>query len=274
MRSFWFLDDITPLRQVNSDTRAAKAHLFAPEKAIRWRWNRNTDTPLPPEEPVGQNPPDGAIIDYAVQQNSGPAVLEIYDSQNKLVRRYSSEDKPEVTDAQLEKELNVPTYWIRPAHILSAAAGMHRFVWDLRYAPPKSLEHEYPIAAIYRDTPRLPRGALVLPGEYTAKLSVGGETYSQRFTVVMDPRVKTPAAGLEQQLALSLKLCEMMNRSYDSLMRARAAGGESKDLESKLSALNREIARVLDVIQGTDNAPTSQAVAAVAELEQRLSQLK
>jgi len=273
-RSFWILDDITPLRQVNSASAAAKSYLFAPEKAIRWRWNRNTDTPLPPEEPAGQNPPEGAIIDYAIQESSGPVTLEIYDSQNKLVRKYSSEDKAEATQVELEKELNVPTYWIRPPHILSAAAGMHRFVWDLCYAPPKAVGHEYPIAAIYKDTPRLPRGALVLPGEYTVKLSAGGAEFYQPLTVVMDPRVKTPAAGLEQQLTLSLRLIEMMNRSFDSLTRARTAGGQSKDVESKLSGLNRDLVRVLDVIQGTDNAPTSQAVAAVAELEHRLSQLK
>src|SRR5579875_2366989 len=254
-RSFWILDDVTPLRQVSSEAMGAKGRLFVPQKAIRWRWNRNTDTPLPPEEPAGQNPPEGAIIDYVLQENSGPATLEIYDSENKLVRRYSSEDKPDVTQAELEKELNVPAYWVRPPHILSAAPGMHRFVWDLRYAPPRALEHDYPIAAIYKDTPRLPRGALVLPGEYTVKLTAGRESYSQRLTVAMDPRVKTPPAGLQQQLTLSLKLSEMMDASYDSLMRVRAAGGQSKDVESRWSALNGELSKVLDVIQGSDNAP-------------------
>ncbi len=149
-RSFWILDDITPLRQVNQV-------LFAPEEAIRWRWNRNTDTPLPPEMPVGQNPPDGAILDYTLKANSGPVTLDIYNAKGELVRRYSSNDQP----PQPEKDLNVPTYWIRPPQTLSNEAGMHRFVWDLRYAPPKSLQHEYPISAIYRNTPEEPRGALV-----------------------------------------------------------------------------------------------------------------
>jgi len=269
-RSFWILDDITPLRQMNdgAERSGAKARLFAPEKAIRWRWNRNTDTPLPPEEPAGQNPPEGAILDYAIQEAGGSARLEIYDSQNRLVRKYSSEDKPDVSEAELQKELNVPTYWVRPPQILSAAAGMHRFVWDLRYAPPRSTEHEYPIAAIYKDTPRLPRGALVLPGKYTVKLTVGGETYTQTLTVVMDPRVKTPARGLEQQLALSQKLIGMMNENFERA--AGASGGASRER----SALSRELGRVLEVIQGSDNAPTSQAVAAATELERRFNQLK
>lgn len=273
-RSFWILDDITPLRQLSSDSAEQKTRLFAPQKAIRWRWSRNADTPLPPEEPVGQNPPDGAIMDYIVGAAvTGPVTLEIYDSQNKLVRKYSSEDKPDVTEAELEKDLNIPTYWVRMPRILPASPGMHRFVWDLRYEPPKALTHDYAFTAIYKDTPRIPRGPLVVPGEYTAKLSVGAESYSQRLTVVMDPRIKTPAAGLQQQLALSLKLSEMMSRSYGRVIKVRAEKGP-KDVETKLSALNADLAHVLDVIQGSDNAPTSQAVAAVAELEKQLSQLK
>lgn len=240
-RSFWILDDITPLRQANT------AGLFIPQKAIRLRWNRNTDTPLPPEMSAGQNPPDGAIIDYALRGNSGPVALEIYDSKNRLVRRYSSEDKPEVTEQQLQNELNVPTYWVRPPKILSPEAGMHRFVWDLRYSPPNAPSHDYPIAAIYHDTPREPRGPLVIPGEYTIKLIAGGKTYTKPLTVIMDPRVKTSLAALEQQLTLSLRLVKIMAQSR--------------------APLGREAAHVYEVIQGSDNAPTTQAVAAVATLE-------
>jgi len=303
-RSFWILDDITPLRQMRQEVIDASAFLFAPEKAIRWRWNRNTDTPLPPEFPAGQNPPDGAIINYTLKADSGPLTLEIYNAQNQLVRRYSSEDRPEVTEAELEKELNVPTYWVRPTHILAATAGMHRFIWDLRYTPPKALNHEYPIAAIVHNTPRLPRGALVLPGRYTVKLTAGGKTYSQPLTVVMDPRVKTPAAGLEQQLSASLRLEDLMRDDYDALMQVRHVRAQVRDLEQKssdeplktqlqqfdeslralegaggggrrgggagqpsLSSLNGQLARVFEVIQGCDNAPTATALAAVTRLQ-------
>jgi photosystem II stability/assembly factor-like uncharacterized protein len=308
-RSFWILDDITPLRQINGDVAQSKAFLFAPEQAIRWRWNRNTDTPLPPEEPVGQNPPDGAIIDYSIGAATGPVTLEIYDSKNALVRRYSSEDKPETSEAELEKELHVPTYWVRPTNILSAAPGMHRFVWDLHYPPPKSLQHEYPIAAIYRDTPRVPLGPWVLPGQYTAKLTAAGKSHSQPLTIVMDPRVKTPMEELEKQLTLSLRISEMMGDDYDALSQIRRVREQIKNLEEKqtgslkdaltnfdnqlgalqggrsslsgarapeaketLSLLNGEFSRVLEVLEGTDNRPTTQAVAAVQELQKSLQQ--
>ncbi len=309
-RSFWILDDITPLRQVNGSVTDAKGYLFAPEKAIRWRWNRNTDTPLPPEEPAGQNPPDGAIIDYSLQANSGPVTLEIYDSTNQLVRRYSSEDKPEATEAELQKQLNVPTYWVRPVEILSAAPGMHRFVWDLRYAPPEALNHEYPIAAVIRNTPRLPRGALVLPGQYTVKLTAAAQSYSQPLRVIMDPRVTTPESGLQQQLSLSLRLSSMMREDYDALSQVRGVREQIRKLQEKASSqalkdslqnadrsvgalqggaggrgggraaaghetlgqLNGELARVFGIIQGSDNAPTTQAVAAVDDLQKSLQE--
>jgi photosystem II stability/assembly factor-like uncharacterized protein len=302
-RSFWILDNITPLRQVNAET----THLFAPEQAIRWRWNRNTDTPLPPEVPVGHNPPDGAIIDYALQSANGPVTLSIYDSNSRLVRTYSSEDKPEVTEAELEKELNVPTYWVRPPEILSAAAGFHRFVWDLRYAPPKALNHEYPIAAIVHNTPRTPRGALVVPGEYTVKLTAAGQSYSQPLRVVMDRRVKTPETGLEQQRSASLRLTQMMEQDYDAVEQVRAAREQIEKLVNRnmpaelktalegldrslaelegggrmrrgggqpgratLTQLNNELATIFEVLQGSDNAPTTQAMAALDTLQGRL----
>src|SRR5262249_770512 len=115
-RSFWILDDITSLRQIDTSIAGADAHLFAPQLTYRVRRNNNTDTPLPPEIPAGQNPPDGAIFDYTLKSAaSEPVTLEITDSAGKLVRRFSSADKPEVVNPD---EINIPTYWIRPARTL------------------------------------------------------------------------------------------------------------------------------------------------------------
>jgi photosystem II stability/assembly factor-like uncharacterized protein len=190
-RSFWILDDITPLRQLDAKVAAAPAHLFKPQDTVRVRWNLNTDTPLPPEEPGGKNPPDGAIINYYLKAAaSGPVTLEIFDTQDKLVRRYSSDDKPPKVD---ENKLTIPTYWLRPPQILSGQAGSHRFIWDLSYPPPPGGKlREYTMAAIYKDTPG-PRGAMVPAGTYTVKLTVDGRTLVQPLTVRPDPRLKAAA---------------------------------------------------------------------------------
>ena len=200
-RSFWILDDISPLRQLTSEVAnsANAPHLFTPAMAYRVRRDTNTDTPLPADEPAGKNPPDGAMIDYTLPPSvQGPVTLEILDAQGKLVRRYSSTDKPELTQEELEHQL-IPQYWLRPQRILSADGGMHRWVWDLRYPPPNSTTHEYPIAAVPHDTPRHPLGPLVVPGKYQARLVAGGHTETAEFTVKMDPRVKASTADLQQQ---------------------------------------------------------------------------
>jgi hypothetical protein len=129
-RGFWILDDITPLRQLNTVVASANTVLYKPQTALRIRWNMNTDTPIPQEEPGGQNPPDGAIIDYYLQDKAQEVMLEIMDAAGKPIRKYSSNDKPYEIPP-----LNIPDYWIRPQQLLSADAGSHRFLWDLHYTP-------------------------------------------------------------------------------------------------------------------------------------------
>jgi hypothetical protein len=220
--------------------------LFKPQTALRWRWNRNPDTPLPPEEPVGQNPPDGAIIDYYLQKPAGQVTIEILDSAGKLVRSYSSEDKP----APIDPELNVPTYWVRPPAQVDIAAGSHRFVWDLHYPPPPSKEQEYPISAVLHNTPRLPRGPVVLPGDYSVRLTVDGKAFTQPFAVKLDPRIQTTPQGLQRKFELSMRVTEMM----------RSTQGQQDRIARRLGAL-------LNILEDTDSAPTTQVAQAVDEVE-------
>jgi len=311
-RSFWILDNITPLRQLNTQVADADAHLFAPQLTYRMRRNNNTDTPLPPEEPAGQNPPDGAMLDYTLK-SSAPVTLEIFDEAGKLVRRFSSTDKPEPVDP---KELPVPTYWIRPPQILSSEPGMHRFVWDLHYPPPDSLEHEYPISAIYHDTPRYPLGPAVLPGNYNVKLTVAGKSYARPLIIKMDPRVKTAPDGLRQQFDTETKIADAMHQDYTALEEVRRLRAQLKPLQEKAKkplsdsiadldkkaaelegpsggygavflkdAAGRSLARLsgglnqlLGAVDGADAAPTSQQIAMLnqvqAALEQQLADWK
>jgi hypothetical protein len=246
-RSFWILDDITPLRQISDPIASSDAFLFKPQQAYRVRWNMNTDTPLPPEEPAGKNPPDGAILNYYLKSAaSGPVMLEVFDSGGKLVRRFSSADKPDPIEA-IEKEVNIPPYWIRRPQLLSAEAGMQRFVWDLHYAPPEGQRPDYPIAAVYGDTARHPLGPWVLPGSYAVKLTVNGHTYTELLTVKIDPRVKTAAEGLAQQHAIAMKC-------YDGLSQVRDALNELRKLRSQLKDLTARAGQgaVVDAIAALD----------------------
>ena len=306
-RSFWILDNVTPLRQATPEVANSQSHLFAPQLTYRMRRNNNTDTPLPPEIPAGQNPPDGAMFDYWIKDPGHPVVLEVLDSAGKLVRKFSSDDKPEPVD---EKELNVPTYWIRPERTLSAEPGMHRFVWDMHYPPPDSLDHDYPISAIYRDTPRYPLGPPILPGTYTVKLTMDGDTQVQLLTVKMDPRVKASAADLQAQFVLETKIVDAMHRDFvtltqvknlrTSLKNLQQAGGAKTppsvtDLDKKCSEiegtdggfgasflstpggrslvrLNAGLNTVLGVVDSADAAPTTQSASTFDEVNKALDE--
>src|SRR4029077_12388415 len=167
-RGFWILDDMARLREFGPGLTAS-SRLFRPADAYRVRWNGNTDTPIPPDEPAGENPPDGAIVEYALSAPAGTVVLEIRDSAGALVRRFASDDSVPPVDSTV----NIPLYWIRAGQTLGTSAGAHRFVWDLHGAPPAVLDRGYPIAAVYRNTPLEPRGPWVPPGRYTVTLKLG-----------------------------------------------------------------------------------------------------
>ena len=239
-RSFWILDDITPLREESKSISAADAHLFTPAPAYRVQRDTNTDTPLPPDEPMAANPPDGAVIDYYLSHAaSAPVTLEIHDAHGKLVRKFSSDDKPEVTEADLQKQL-IPLYWLRPFRALPSGAGMHRWVWDLHYAAPDSPRHDYPISAIPGDTPRYPLGPTALPGSYTARLTANGKSYTAAFTIRMDPRVKISAAGLEKKFQLEMRLASLLSQTSKAVTQAGSIREPLQELSGQATGTARE----------------------------------
>jgi len=210
-RGIWILDDVEPLREMTAETPKEPIHLFKPAQTWRLRNDENHDTPWPPSTPLGQNPPAGAIIDYWLKGNvRGPVTLTIKDSGGNIVRQFSSNEKAKVLPAYryFEKE------WTGSPEHLSAAAGMHRFVWDLRYPRPSALRYHYSIAAIWKEgTPLQPEGPLVLPGRYTVNLYVNGKKYTQPLIIKMDPRVHVSESSLEKQLHLARQIDALLNKS-------------------------------------------------------------
>lgn len=251
-RGFWILDDITALRQWSGATAESDVTLFKPAIATRVRYSMYTDTPVPPDEPYAENPPDGAVIDYYLKHDvSTPITLEILTPAGRLVRKFSSADAADpVKDVG-----NWPAYWFRPAQLLSTKAGLQRYAWDLHFTPPAGA-CSLPISATPHNTKCEPEGIWVQPGRYTAKLSVDGNSYTEAFTVRMDPRVKTPAAGLQQQYALSLALYDATFESPTRAARVRALRAQLADRNAQAGAAGDQLAaldRKLAALAGPEN---------------------
>jgi photosystem II stability/assembly factor-like uncharacterized protein len=297
-RGFWIIDNITPLRQLTRNS--LEDLLFKPQKALRVRANLNTDTPLPPDEPAGENPPGGAMVDYFLSKNAnGPVTIEIKDRKGQLLRKYSSADAPVQANP---KRLRIPSYWIRPPQSVSTKAGMHRFLWDMHYTPIAGVEPEFPISATYRNTSPAATSPWALPADYTVTLTVDGRTFTQPLTVAMDSRVKASAAELQEQFDLSWRLYQLrlqlapIGEKFDDvaeqLTKLKARAAERPDVTQKLEAFAQTLmkfgpphprpgaspslfvldstTRLFDDIQGADAAPTAATKAAIADLEAKI----
>jgi len=269
-RSFWILDDISPLRQTAELKPDAGAFLFKPGAAYRVRRSTYTDTPLPNDEPAGENPPDGAAIDYALPDGTtGPVTLEVLDAAGKLVRKYSSTDAPEATMDELSKQL-IPLYWLRMPQTLPATAGTHRWVWDLRYATPVATHYEYPISAVPHRTPRTPEGPLALPGTYTVRLTAGGKVLTAPLTIKMDPRVHATAVDLASLFAAQSKLAAVLTPSSTAALQAHSAQQQLSSLKKNADPAISEAAisvaidkldkQLSNLLSGQPKSATAEAV--------------
>ncbi|MEO6076759.1 MAG: hypothetical protein ABIP56_08145, partial [Dokdonella sp.] len=211
-RAIWVLDDLSPLRQMSKATAQSGAYLFTPGDAFRVRRSENRDTPLPPETPLGTNPPNGAIIDYVLPTDaSTPVIIEIHDSKGELVRRFASDHKPPFRNAFRY----FGTDWTREQVMPGSSAGAHRFVWDLHYQRPRVIGYNYSIAAIHDEDALLkPLGPQAVPGVYDVSLIVGGKTLHAPLRVRMDPRVDAPADGVAQATAFAREIGTALDRAY------------------------------------------------------------
>jgi hypothetical protein len=241
-RSFWVLDDVTPLRQMDAHASAADAWLFRPGAAYRMRPGGDQGTPVPMDEALASNPPDGAAVDYYLRQKaSGPVQLEILDAEGKLVRRFASNDELRKTDP---KDVEFPMQWVRDPQALSAEAGMHRFVWDLRYPLPQSVHTTY----------WGPTGPWAAPGSYIVRLTANGKSSTQPLTVKMDPRVKATQAELMCQFELASRLAARLGEVSSAMQQA---GELRKQIEArkKESSGNAELQQALAALEKKIEVP-------------------
>ena len=258
-RSFWILDDITPLRQLTTQLSNTSVILYKPQTTYRVRWNMNTDTPLPQEEPAGQNPPDGAIINYYLSEKVNDIRLQVLGPKGNVIREYADKD----TMYKIP-DVNIPKYWIRPQQVLSADAGSHRFTWNMHYSP-LNIPASYPIAAIYKNTAPNETSPWVMPGMYTVRLIVNGKAYSQLFTIKMDPRVKTSIKNLQLQHDLSLMCYNNALKCMNVLKDITGKKDYAKYLDTFLS--------IQGLLQEGDMPPTTQMINAAREAQKGFDKL-
>jgi photosystem II stability/assembly factor-like uncharacterized protein len=232
-RAIWVLDDYTPLRHAGPQSLAAGAVLIPPATAYRISANQNRDTPLPLDEPRAENPPAGALIDYLLPAAPrDPIMIEIFDSEGKIVRRFASDDHPVRPPARQY----FTDDWLQPPAPLPARAGHNRFVWNLRTLRPKAPDYDYSIAAVPGvDTPALPQGLFVPPGKYEVRLTAGGRVTKQTLTVEMDPRVKVTPADLAAQRDFYSALTQALERNTTALEQIHTVAERLKSLDAELA---------------------------------------
>jgi hypothetical protein len=244
----------------------------------------NTDTPLPQEEPSGQNPPDGAMIDYYLSEDAKDVSIEIFRGSplsdaralSQLIQKYSSKDTVYTVG-----NVNIPRYWIRPQQTLSSKKGAHRFVWDLHYQP-LNVPPSYPIAAVYQNTAPNATSPWIMPGNYSVKLTVDGKTFVQQFTVQMDPRVKTSVRDLQTQHDLSLQAYNNRKQVLQiideiSILKTKTKAQPIIDTLNKLqngvrgsqatgfAQLDGTFTSLHDLLQDSDMPPTTQMISGMKE---------
>jgi photosystem II stability/assembly factor-like uncharacterized protein len=270
-RAIWILDNLGPLRELSAAVTSKSVHLFSPLPAWRLRGNQNNDTPPPPSTPLGQNPPDGSVIDYWLAQKSDtPVILTIRDSLGNVVRHFSSDDKPE----KLPSNQYFESGWLGAGQRLSTTQGMHRFVWDLRYPRPAAISYGYTIAGVWQQgTPLEPEGPFVLPGRYSVSLNVNGADDSQPLVIKLDPRVSVSQQALREQLDLSLSIDSALGlavRTYHAVlaladtMKKRGVGKRVADSlaaltnggQTNLNSIGGTLAGLASAVQSYDGSPT------------------
>ncbi len=241
-RSFWVLDDITPLRQLSTQSAKADVILYQPQTALRLHYPDEFDK----RQPVGDNPPPGAIINYYFKTAPKEEVsLEILDSSGKVVRHLSSKEK---------KEGEQPPEWpdrVERLKTIPANEGMNRFAWDLRYDDPIQIP-----GAFYFGVG--PRGPLALPGDYQVKLTVGGKSQTAPLHLAIDPRTKGAEAALQKQLTLAMQVNDCMSRLHQAV-------NEIRDLRSQIQTLHKRFG---------DDSRLKSSLAAADDLDHKMSEIE
>jgi photosystem II stability/assembly factor-like uncharacterized protein len=232
-RSFYILDNITPLHELSPDL-AGKPHLFKPREGVRSPSPGGGGDAIAHYPPSPTYPSTGAMIDYYLPQSAtGDITLEILDGAGKHIMTFTSAEpstqKPD-EDASSGDEEGGPRR-NRPPVRLDKTAGLHRFTWDLRYPGPW----------VSVANPQGPNGPVAVPGAYKVKLTAGDYTATQNFTVHEDPRITADGVttgDLQQQFDHNLEVRDLVSEVNKSVARIKVARTKLTGDTGKLARLN------------------------------------
>ena len=300
-RSFWILDNITPLRQASEAAKANGFWLYRPAPGFRIDNDSFAGTPLPPEEPTAENPPTGAMLDYFLKSAAGNIALEIFDSKKNLVHKFSSDDKHEDKDPEKHPSPPIAERWFPKPESLQTTPGMHRFVWNLTWGSSGE-------STVDEDSEsRNPGGPKAVPGTYQVRLTVDGRTQNQSLKIIMDPRSPATPEILQQQLRLGQQIFAEVREARRALAEIGSVEKQLADIEQMvdekhealkpaLADAQLEIAKIrsnqeitpqqpgglqdryieltaaLRVVKGGDRAVPSQAIAVYKESSQQVKE--
>ncbi len=257
-RSFWILDDLTPLHQITDQVAESPAYLFKPRDAYRVRTSEEEadqayvagpEYVTNPRDPVGSarierhrmgtEAPDGAIVySYFAKEPEEEVTLEILDLGGNIIRRFSSQDDPK--DKSVVARPEPP--WLKEESTFSKA-GLNRFAWDLRYPGAEVVEKNGKLSR--RNT----LGPKVVPGTYQARLTAGEWSQTQTFEVLKDPRLDTTQADYQKQFELLTEIRDKISEMHHTVAKIRDVREQVSGLVTRLKDTAQG-----DVIEKTGNA--------------------
>ena len=222
-RSFWIVDDLTPLHQATAQVAAAPLTLFKPRDAYRMRYQAGGGFGRGRGPAAPQYPNPGAMIDFYLGQSAGsPVTLDVLDESGKLVRSFSSEAvaAAEPVAGGGEEEEDTPRR-ARPAPRVPKEQGLNRFIWDLAYPGPRDGSGRAGAG-----------GPMTVPGRYQVRLTANGATHTQPLVVREDPRVTKDGvtlADLRDQLDHNLRVRDLVSDANRAVTRVREARTRLRD---------------------------------------------
>lgn len=213
-RSFWILDDLSPVQQIRPSQYNLK--LVAGRPTVRMDMGQTNATD------EGKNPLNGMLIDYVLPDklDSQEVKVNVYDQQGTLIRSYSSKK-----DSTYLRYNGGPA----PEANLSVKKGLNRINWDLRRESNSGIKNMF----IYGDY----RGTMVPPGHYTIELEVGDQKIKQSMEVSADPRTNHSPTLFAQQDELQRKLDDYISSLHTAV-------NEVQDIKNQLVNLKQTLGKI------------------------------